>query len=64
MMPQMIGGSPLMPFNQMGSNCGSMSFPLPGMMPQVPFPIPCPPAMIQPMMSPMSMRKITFHFIY
>ncbi|CAF1157792.1 unnamed protein product [Rotaria sordida] len=53
MMPQipMLQGSMF----QMGSNCWSMSFQLPSMGPQFSFGIPCPPPMIQPVMSQMPM---------
>lgn len=66
MMPQMYGSSPFfpqmsnpqMPLQQMGSNCCSISLQLPSMGSQIPYPIPCPPPMIQPMMPPSYMRKI------
>jgi hypothetical protein len=57
------GAAPGMPFNQMGSNCCSMSLQLPSMAPQYPFPMPCPPAMIQPVMSQMPMGKKTLYLL-
>ena len=66
MMPQMYGPSPFfpqmsnpqMPLQQMGSNCCSISLQLPSMSSQIPYPIPCPPPMIQPMIPQPFMRKI------
>lgn len=58
MMPQMFYGSPMLP--QVGQNFGSMLFPSPSMISQLPFPMPCPPPMIQPVMPSISMRKINF----
>ncbi|CAF4000274.1 unnamed protein product [Rotaria sordida] len=62
MMPQipMLQGSMF----QMGSNCWSMSFQLPSMGPQFSFGIPCPPPMIQPVMSQMPMCKRIIYILF
>ncbi|UJR26336.1 hypothetical protein I4U23_007673 [Adineta vaga] len=51
-LPQMM---PQVPISPMGSNCCSLSIQVPSAAPQMPYPIPCPPPMIQPMMPQMSM---------
>ena len=48
---------PQMPFSQMNPYCNSMSFQVPSMGPQLPYPMPCPPPMIQPVMPQNFMRK-------
>ncbi len=61
-MPQMP--IPQFPLPQMGSNCCSISLQLPSMSPGIPYPIPCPPPMIQPIIPQMPMRKITLHMVF
>ena len=58
MMPQMPYGSPMVPqasMSQLGSNCFSVSLQVPSMGGQMP--MPCPPPMIQPMMSQMPIAQ-------
>jgi hypothetical protein len=61
-MPQMP--IPQFPLPQMGSNCCSISLQLPSVSPGIPYPIPCPPPMIQPIIPQMPMRKITLHMVF
>jgi hypothetical protein len=66
MMPQGPYASPFlpqMPLPQMGSNCCSISLQLPSVASQIPYPIPCPPPMIQPVMPQMPFRKIILYLL-
>jgi hypothetical protein len=66
MMPQIPGASPFlpqMPLAQMGSNCWSMSLQSPSAGSQIPYPIPCPPPMIQPVMPQMPLCKIILYLL-